>query len=242
MRPRLALGLSGGVSAFVALAALGGQGAGGTHVSPAASHVFDRTYLCTNAPDKWGMRVIGVYAAAGFHDAGSWKWLATAAITNTGTTPTKLGPNELGFRGTVYTHCSFAIPAGSGPAQRDPDSPREEPGVRIWSKWAKACDYRPKRRIPLTVRRLDGGGADYFGDRLECRRAPRKVFVRVRAVFGRVPTPLRLEHVSGYLQATGPLAEASLAVRTESGKPLAFAAVSASGKARLFTAPSCVVN
>jgi hypothetical protein len=228
------------VSAFVTLAALGGQGAGGTLVSPAASHIFDRTYLCTNAPDKWRMRVIGVGATAGFQDAGRWLQLARASITNTGTTPTKLGANELGFRGTAYTHWSFALAAGPGPAQRDANSPREEPGLRIWSKWAKACAYSPKRRVPLTFRGLDGGGADYFGDRLECRRAPRRVFVRVRAVFARAPTPLRLEHVSGYLQATGPLAEAVFAVRTQSGKPLAFARVSASGKARMFTAPSCV--
>jgi hypothetical protein len=238
MRVRVALGLSAGLGVLVSLAALGGAGAG--LVSPAASHIFDRTYLCTNAPDKWRMRVIVAGAKAGFQDAGSWKWLTTAGITNTGTTPTKLGPNEFGFRGTAYTHWSFALAAGPGPAQRDPDSPREEPGLRIWSKWARACDYRPKRRIPLTVRSLDGGDADYFGDRLECRRAPRKVLVRVRAVFARTPTPLRLEHVSGYLEATGPLAEAAFAVRTETGKPLAFARVSASGKARMFTAPSCV--
>jgi hypothetical protein len=240
MRTRLALGLSAVVGAFIAFAVLGGQDAGGTPASPSASHIFDRTYLCTNARDKWRMRVIIAGAKAGFQDAGSWKWLTTAGITNTGATPTKLGPNEFGFRGTAYTHWSFALAAGPGPAQRDPDSPREEPGVRIWSTWAKACDHRPKRRIPLTIRSLDGGAADYFGDRLECRRAPRKVFVRVRAVFVRTPTPLRLEHVSGYLQATGPLAEAVFAVRTESGKPLAFARVSASGKARMFTAPSCV--
>lgn len=71
--------------------------------------------------------------------------------------------------------------------------------------------------------------------------APRRVLVRVRAMF-HVPTVLESGRPWGYpaLTAEGEVREAALAVRTQAGRPLAFATVSESGNVRLFTARSCV--
>ena len=66
----------------------------------------------------------------------------------------------------------------------------------------------------------------------------------VRGVF-RGTTSLRPDRAQGVLKvlrATGDLSEASFAVRTQSGKPVAFGTVNATGKARLFTAPGCVAD
>ncbi len=66
----------------------------------------------------------------------------------------------------------------------------------------------------------------------------------VRGVF-RGTTSLRPDRAQGVLKvlrATGDLSEAAFAVRTQSRKPVAFGTVTASGKARLFTAPSCVAD
>jgi hypothetical protein len=67
--------------------------------------------------------------------------------------------------------------------------------------------------------------------------APPRVLVRVRAVF-RAPTSV--ESASEALSAQGEISEASIAVRTQAGKPPALGSVSGSGKARLFASRSCL--
>lgn len=98
-----------------------------------------------------------------------------------------------------------------------------------------AC-RRSTARVALTSRGLSGGVADRFGDESDCW-TPRRVLIRVRAVF-RSPVTLRLGSPYRFpeLFARGKVKEASLAMRTPAGKPLAFATVSETGRARLFTA------
>ena len=76
------------------------------------------------------------------------------------------------------------------------------------------------------------------GQEYECE-VPRRVFVRVRAVF-HTPTKLEPDRSFGYLQlqARCEVSEAALAVRTASGRTLAFASLGA-GKARVFATPGC---
>jgi hypothetical protein len=86
-------------------------------------------------------------------------------------------------------------------------------------------------RVPLETKGLSGGRASEFGDRYQCP-APRTVLVRVRVEFAervRVGRESRA-HVTG----------GSLAVRTESGKPIVYADVHEFGRARLFAARSCI--
>jgi hypothetical protein len=97
-----------------------------------------------------------------------------------------------------------------------------------------------RANVPLAAAKLEGGSPGTSGQEFDCE-TPRRVLLRVRAEF-RVPTPLETSREWGYpeLVARGEVTKASLAIRTQAGKPLAFATVSASGKARLLTAPSCI--
>ncbi|MEX2645380.1 MAG: hypothetical protein WD249_03865 [Gaiellaceae bacterium] len=98
-----------------------------------------------------------------------------------------------------------------------------------------ACT-RSSSRVPLTTRGLSGGAADRFGDEHDCW-TPRRVLLRVRGVF-RSPVALRLGRPYGFplLFARGTVLEAEFAIRTQSGRPIAYASVSReTGKARVFT-------
>jgi hypothetical protein len=94
------------------------------------------------------------------------------------------------------------------------------------------------RRVPLTSAGLRGGAAPSSGQEYECE-APQRVFVRVRAVFS-APTKLEPDRAFGYLQlqARGEVKEAALAVRTPSGRSLAFASLGPAA-ARVFAARGC---
>jgi hypothetical protein len=93
-------------------------------------------------------------------------------------------------------------------------------------------------RVPLVTQGLRGRPASSGELEYKCE-APRRVLVRVRAVF-HVPMKLESDRTFGYpmLRALGEVKEAQLAVRSPSGRALGFASL-ADGKARLFTAPSC---
>jgi hypothetical protein len=83
----------------------------------------------------------------------------------------------------------------------------------------------------LKVRRLSQDGVEF-----RCF-APRRVLVRVRAVFR---TPTRLVRGFGGARVTGAaVREASVSVRTESGKPMVFASINEAGQARLGTSGDC---
>lgn len=89
--------------------------------------------------------------------------------------------------------------------------------------------------IPLTSRGLTGGASTY-AEQFDCT-VGRNVLVRVRAVFG---APVKLKRVRGFLEADGAVREGELAVRTQSGKPLAYGKFVASKRTRLFVAGNCV--
>jgi hypothetical protein len=97
-----------------------------------------------------------------------------------------------------------------------------------------------RARVQLTARGLDGGRPGMSGQEFECE-TPRRVLVRVRAVF-RSATGLEPSRPWGYpvLTSLGQLKKASVAMRTQAGKPLSFASIHESGRARLLSAPSCV--
>jgi hypothetical protein len=95
---------------------------------------------------------------------------------------------------------------------------------------------RAAARVALSTRGLSGDSASQLGKTYDCR-APTRILVRIRMIF-RSPTSLKTRRF-GYA-AFGAAKAGYLAVRTEAGKPLAYADVVDSGRARLFTARSCV--
>jgi len=89
--------------------------------------------------------------------------------------------------------------------------------------------------VPLSRRGLDGGLAGGLGDTYDCE-SPRNVLVRVRA---RLEGSGGLRTHDGFLRTEAPITEAAFAVRTRSGRQLAYASVTASGKTQLFTGRGC---
>ena len=91
-------------------------------------------------------------------------------------------------------------------------------------------------KVALSPTSLRGGAATTVVVALDCA-APRRLLVRFRAsVEG--SSALR-DRARLFLATNAPAREAKLAVRTLAGKLLAYADVSDSGKARLFTAKGC---
>jgi hypothetical protein len=93
--------------------------------------------------------------------------------------------------------------------------------------------------VSLKAGKLRGAAPGSSGRSFDCE-APRRVYLRLRAVFFE-PAAVETSRESGYqtLFAHGQIAEAAVAIRTLSGKPLVFADFSGA-KARLFTARSCI--
>jgi hypothetical protein len=93
--------------------------------------------------------------------------------------------------------------------------------------------------VPLTTRGLNGGLVDAYEDTYECFPT-RRILVRTRAVFRR-PTNLRFDRRGGRsLMAIARITKGDIAARTPSGRPILYAQVLESGKARLFTDADCV--
>jgi hypothetical protein len=95
-------------------------------------------------------------------------------------------------------------------------------------------------RVPLGTEKLQGGSASSSGLEYECE-TPSRVLVRVRGVF-RSPATFETTRHFGYqvLSASGEMREASMAIRTQAGRPVAFASVHESGRARVFGGRGCI--
>lgn len=195
----------------------------------AQSRVIDRTLRCSSIP---GVEEVEARAHEGIReDRSTWKQLPFAALHSGGV----LGTNE-----RAYDNSLAWISAG-----RPSDTTLLE---RLYGSWTfpahkfgtVALNRRlctPARaRVPLSARGLGGGRPGPFGEEYDCSTT-RPVLVRLRAV---LHSPARLFQDRHFLKTRMPVKEAYLAVRTQAGKPLVFAAVFESGKARLLTAPRCV--
>jgi hypothetical protein len=96
-------------------------------------------------------------------------------------------------------------------------------------------------RVGLEAGKLRSAARGRTTQAFDCE-APHRVLLRVRAVFREPVTLESSRSFYGYplLSAQGEVREAAVAIRTQRGRPLAFATFSESGNARLFAAPSCI--
>jgi hypothetical protein len=182
---------------------------------PAASQrarVIDQTLRCTVALDA-GIRQIRISGQSGVRDqADPSKWFAIA-----------------GLHLTVDNGQLAAIQAGA---------PRAEQRVpqldTTFLVGRDAC--RPvAARIPLSPKGLGGGPLNRFVEYYHCAM-PRRIVMRVRGEF-RQPVALRSDTGARFTEA--PMRKGFVAIRSERGRPLLYADVVESGRARLFSR-SCV--
>jgi len=186
--------------------------------SAATTSIVDRTYSCTTMKTR-GARTIEVSASSGLRKGRRLTSLAQAIITSGNDPSLPVSPPALA--GAV---------AGYPP-------PRSFPAGSLGIA-ARPCE--PTRaRVGLTTRRLLGGAAPSYQalDQIKCY-APRRVLVRVRADFVR-PVVLKPSRDGSVLFAVSRLRSAEIAVRAPGGKPLVYAEILDSGRARLSTARDC---
>jgi len=200
--------------------------------SPTLS-VIDRTYSCTTvligglyqvrSQAQLGQRVGSgwvnlAYAAAGTgSQAGSRTGLLDFAPASSLAWVTAGAPSETTTAGDEF--------------QRFPVSAGGTLGVN------RSLCKPSSARVALTTVRLLRRTLESGSETFDCD-APRRVLVRFRATV-RASGSLR-GRARIFLATSAPVRDAMLAVRTPAGKLLSYADVTESGKARLFTARTCV--
>ena len=119
------------------------------------------------------------------------------------------------------------------------DSPYGQLGSAGLSVHRRLC-IPAKGAVRLTTEGMRGGAVPPLGVDARCE-TPRRVLLRVRAVFSR-PPQIATSRQFGFPQLTafGPVREAAIAVATPAGKPIAYVSVTGTEKARLFTQRTCM--
>lgn len=205
---------AGVLVAALAFAALGGRADG------QAASVLDRTYSC-RVELGGGLRAVDVTAHAGSRVGKQWAKLPYVGL-RTG-------------NATISTANILAwVTAGRPVAATTMD-------LDFWSFGGlgtvgvrRALCRVTEARVPLSPSGLTGGAAAALGSKFSCE-APARVFVRVRAQLTARAVPRGPEFSSVHVPARA----AQVAVRTTSGRALAYGDVHESGKARLFVAKGC---
>jgi hypothetical protein len=193
--------------------------------------VIDHTYVCATAP-LGGIYEIEARARAGTRQAGApstWFQLPLASVTTGGVRSSAAALDNM------LTWVSAGRPSDTTTVIPNPFADFSYP-IRAWGTLAvnrRLC--RPtSARVPFTRKGLTGGAASQLGEELDCV-SPRRVLVRVRAI----ASSSTLKQYRQFVRTTEPVQEARLAVQVPSGKPVIYAELFQSGKARLFTARGC---
>lgn len=201
--------------AVVVIAAFGGRAAEGQ-----TSHVLDRTYSC-RVELGGGLYAVLVSAHAGMRTGKQWAKLPYVGVRTghaTISTGNLLAWATAGRPGAATTmDLDFWSFGGLGTL-----------GVR------RTLCRAASGRIPLSWAGLRGGPPAAIGSSYQCE-APRSVLLRIRARLTSPVVPRGREFSSIHV----PTRRAQIAVRTTSGRPLAYGEVYESGKARLFISGKC---
>jgi len=192
--------------------------------------VVDRTFACT--PGFIGGQYsieTRVHDGSGLH-AGAWDAPPLAAI----------GTSATGAAQTAVENYLAWI-AGGAPTRTASVTPTFGSWTfpfRTWGTVSVNLDLcrRVAARVPLVSKGLEAKPVGVFDDPHDCA-TPRRILLRVRAT---VRDPGKVTTYRSYLRTTESVRSAEIAVRTPSGRPVAFAQVLESGTARLFTAKGCV--
>jgi len=183
-----------------------------------ATRIVDRTLRCTTGV-QGGVPVILVNARSAYGDGGQLDWFAQAFIAAAG----QAVPTRPGFQPTLA-----GLTAGWPP----PGGFRSG-AVSFHNRRCAAT----RERVGFSRRGLVGGPAAQLGDEYQCR-VPRAMLVRVRAEFTK-PVALNLRDGRTYYTADGRITQGQIAVQTLQRRPILYADVVDSGRARVFTTGSC---
>jgi hypothetical protein len=209
-------GARAAVAVALAAVAITAVSAGAGSAAPAS--VVDRTYSCETTVTR-GARTIEINASSALRKRGRLSSQGQIVVSSGNDPSVPASPPALA-----------AVVAGYPPPRSFP------PGALGIA--ARRCE--PTRaKVELTTRRLRGGVAPSYQtvEQTKCY-APRTVLVRVRADFAR-PVALKPTRDRSLFVAVSRLRKAEIAVRTPTGKPLVYAEILDSGRARVFVAPGC---
>ena len=198
----------------------------------AALVIIDRTYVC-NASILGGVYELKSRAHAGIPSGSRWTKLPFAVVGSGGWAGPNYGLHNAA--GNTLAWISGGTPsAGTTVDLEGQNFPVLDGGtLGVNSEQCKPS----KLAVPLTSAGLRGGAIDRTGVSIDCPTS-RRLLIRFRArVEG--TTALR-DRARLFLATNAPAREAKLAVRTLTGKVLAYADVSDGGKTRLFTAKGCI--
>lgn len=211
-----------------ALVAVAGLGAASQSAAQ-GSRIVDRTVVCTTVP-AGGINEIEITARSGSRSGrGAWNEPATV----------KLDTGMTGSAADALRNAVGWVIAGRPTADADVINENivgfRYP-VRVWGTFAMSARCRPSRaRVALSTKGLNGFRAGKLAETFDCE-APRRVLVRMRASF---QTAASLSRHQQFLATRATMTEGQLAVGTESGRPIAYGSVAASGAARLFISGKC---
>lgn len=201
--------------ALLAIVMLFGVAAGLNSVAsaePQASRVIDRTMSCATQV-RGGIRVLVAQAVTGIKESSdplAWRQLANVNVST-------------GFSGSLAS-ASAGVWTGIT-------------GGYTFAVSSALCKVSAAK-VALSAKGLTPEFVSQGESQRRCLEPPKRVLVRVRATFRR-PTSLARDAQYRLWRTAVPIREAELSVRTESGKPLAYARVFDDGRARLFAAPTC---
>lgn len=203
--------------ALIVLLALGTtlatQAASGAPAVSTASRIVDRTLVCRVGFSN-GARLVEVTAQSAARNGDALFWLAQADVATPGNPVSK----------------KDSTPTLAGVTAGWPPPPPLTSGALGYEN--ARCGATTKA-VPLLQRGLVGGVAGTFGDQLRCI-VPRTVLVRVRATF-REPVAEEPNKAGGFITASGRIITGQIAVRTLGGRQIAYADVTDSGRARMFS-------
>lgn len=205
------------VLAVAAAAALIGRWTSGASASVAASRVVDRTLLCRTGYSG-GTRLVLLTARSAARSGDTLSWLANATVTTPG--------NPLSKQNSQPTLAG--VTAGWPPP----------PSLTGGLGYENARCGPARTRVPLSAQGLSGGVASAFGEDRRCYAA-KTLLIRVRATFT-APVAEEPSKAGNFISALGRIVTGQIAVRTLTGKPVAYADVADGGRARLFTRNGCL--
>jgi hypothetical protein len=201
-----------------------------TSARPRAAGVVDTTLSCRTALIGGARSVTALAHAGTGRRGGSWRRPPFATVTS------GQPASAFGLLDPALVWVSAGRPAADASVVRDAYANATYP-YRTWGTlaWNRSLCGPSGAHVRLDARGLAGGAAGPFEEGFECP-ASRRVLVRVRA------TAAGAVRASGYRQFARyrvPFERAEIAVETAAGKPLAYADVLSSGKARVLAAASC---